>query len=561
MELPHRFVPTTSKFVSPVKIVSQYGHSSGISSVAFSPDARFFASADREGWVRIWSLETLDVLGIYRIPFECRSISWESTNAIVCRSEHDVRRIELNQDAEDVVAAERDVSDNVIRLIGEPEAERDGDHLVIRCGEMRFEHEISGLLDFAMDPCERYVAVVSQSAILAFDTYHDDCLLRLDAPNEHAWCGLHMFCRGSYFTALLDDGSVYQFDAIEKKSTCLYRISDRVTAWDFSRNELLIYGNERGILTIYDIANRALLLRTPRAPIAFSAVFPSPEKTGFVALRKESATAFLNQSQEILSASPLPSPLCVACAGSRYAEVLAACADHGVYRLKLDENTIQKLGVLHGDVDVMTASGENVVLHEKSGQFAFLDGAKFTPIDVHLENVRALALSENGKNIAALTDTGIDVFERTGKQAARHFDVTQVAQMTFGKDKTAQTIVLFHRDLTLSAVEIQTGEKRELGRLCLENGVVLSVAPAAKSFVFVLVASEHGQLSILKVGLNSGKSTLALRVFVVGTQIWGAAESQDSVYLRNDATCLRIISGLKAFSVEDWSRSEPLALF
>ena len=64
VDLPHRFVPTTSKFVSPVRIVSQFGHGAAVTRVSFSPCLRYFASLDASGWLRIWVLETLDILVI-----------------------------------------------------------------------------------------------------------------------------------------------------------------------------------------------------------------------------------------------------------------------------------------------------------------------------------------------------------------------------------------------------------------------------------------------------------------------------------------------------------------
>ena len=56
VDLPRRFVPTSSRFVSPVRIVVQSGHEAGITAVAFSPCTRFFASADSSGCVKIWGL-------------------------------------------------------------------------------------------------------------------------------------------------------------------------------------------------------------------------------------------------------------------------------------------------------------------------------------------------------------------------------------------------------------------------------------------------------------------------------------------------------------------------
>ena len=565
MELPHRFVPTTSKFVSPVTIVSQYGHAAAITAVAFSGDSQYFASADADGWARIWSLETLDILGIYLLDFRCETLTWEGNRALVCRGGDRERRIEIELDPEDDVQAPKDVplTGGIIRLIGEPEASRDGDVLRITYNDQEFVHEIPGLANFVMDPCERYVAAVSPSVVYAFNAYEDETVLELKAPEGRKWCGIHMFWRGSYFSALLDDGSIYIFDAIGKKIDCAMRGRGEICAWNFSDKELILYGDRRGTLTVYDVTEHAILLQTPRCPVTFCAVYPSPEKTGFVALRTESASAFLGQSQEILSAAPLPAAWCASCAGSQYSEVVVACSDSRVYRLKLDDNSIATIATTKGEtVDAVAATAAGVFMHYVSGKFAFHDasGTRALAWD-SADKPRQVAISESGAVLAALFGDRIELYDRTQHAVVRRIDIADIEQIAFGKEKSANSLIAFRHDLAVISIDIESGESRELNRLDIEHARIVSVAPAAKSFVYVLLEMEHGQIAIMRVGLNSGKSSLVLRVFLVGTQIWGATENSDSVYLRSDATCLRIISGLKAFSVEDWTRSEPLALF
>ena len=76
MELPHRFVPTASKFVSPVRIVAQTGHRGVIVALAFSPCHRYLAASDSDTTVKVWCIENLDVVGSYRIGFVADQLKW-----------------------------------------------------------------------------------------------------------------------------------------------------------------------------------------------------------------------------------------------------------------------------------------------------------------------------------------------------------------------------------------------------------------------------------------------------------------------------------------------------
>lgn len=563
VDLPHRFVPTTSKFVSPVRIVTQCGHGCRIVSVAFSPCSRFFASADEDGWVRIWSIETLDILGIYLLDFECGKLIWDATDAVVCQGQNAERRIEFMELEESAAKCgiDSDASGNVIRLLGAPEFEHEGDILKILYGGDVFEHQIPGLFQVEMDPCERYIVALSPQAASVFSVFDGSLIMEQKASDNHRWCAAHIYWRGDFFTILEDDGAIWQGYPANQKIECVLKGNAPVTAWDLSGKSLIIYGDCRGNLTIFDLEQRTLCLRTPRRPRDFCAVYPSPEKVGFVALRTESATAFFSHSQEILSAAPLPGSVRASCAGTLFSEVIAACSDGSIYRLKLDENAISKICTFDRPVDVMASSSNCLLVHYEDGGLAINSGKTLELLDWHVDGCKALAVSENGKSFACLLSDHIEIFDRTGKTDIRRIEIQDAVQIAFGKDKTANQLLAFMKDLRVISIDLRTGECSELNRLDLEHGRIISVAPAAKSYVFVLAASEHGQLVVLKVGLNSAKSSQVLRIFAVGTQIWGAASNEQSVCLRNDASCLRIISGLKAFSIDDWSRSEPLALF
>ncbi len=561
--LPHRFVPTTSKFVSPVRIVAQYGHGNTVTAVAFSPCQRLIASTDADGWLYIWSFETLEVLGIYDLSFQCSRITWNN-QAVICSGNGQERTIEFNDDdfLVDNQTPLPDVSNNVIRLLDAPEASREGDTLIITSGSQSFEHTIPQLISFTLDPCERYVITISPDAVQVFSAFENKCLMTLDAPNSHKWCGMHLNWRGDFATILLDNGQIWNCDPVRLKSECVHNDNSSVTAFDFSHDNHLVYGNPNGVLTIFDIPSRAVLFRTPRKPIAFNAVFPTPEKVGFMALRPESATAFFSHSKEILSASPLPAKLLCACPGTLFSELLCACTDNAVYRLKLDDNTITKVCSTSKQTVMMTASGASLLLLYADGSADFFDGKSLSPIHWNAPQIPcAIALSDNAKTFAAAWNDHVEIIDRTAKSDPRHITVNAPEQIAFGREKSANSLLVFTRDAAVHVFDIRSGECTISQPLCLPTGRILSVAPAAKSYIHILAATEHGQFAILKIGLNTAKSSLVLRIFSTGTQIWGAALTEDAVSIRNDAPPLRIISGLKAFSIDDWSRSEPLSIY
>lgn len=562
VDLPHRFVPTSSQFISPVRIVMQNGHDDAIVAVAFSPCERFCASADAHREVKIWALETLDVLGTYLLEFDCTALEWDASDALVCTGTNEKRLITFLENGENAKSeALDDFSGRIIRLLGAPEAEAEGDVLRIHYQDNVFEHVVPGLIHYQMDPCERYVIAHAPNRITVFSAFDDSEIMRLDAVAGHVWCGMHLSSRGDACTVLADDGAIWWIDPIKKSSQCLMAGKTHVCASDFGGDRWVLYGDNRGNLTIYDMQEKTLVLRTPRRAREFCAMYPASEKSGFVALRSESATAFFSHSQEILSAAPLPGAWRASCAGSLFSEVIVACSDHVIYRLKLDENTITRCTRVDKEVDALACTWSNLLIHHTDGNMSFHDGNKMLAMDWLVpEKPLAMAISENGKNLAVLTSNGIEIRDRAGK-LNQNIQISGVGQMIFGKEKSANQLLLFMHDLRIMTMDIRTCEITELNRLSIEHARLVSVASCAKSYCSVLLDTEHGQRMVLKVGLNSGKSSIALRVFATGTQIWGAATDEQSVYARTDATALRIISGLKAFSLEDWTRSEPLGKY
>ena len=565
-ELPHRFVPTTSKFVSPVRIVAQTGHRGGIVVLAFSPNHRFLAASDRDSVVKVWCLETLDVIGSFRIGFVAHKLEWESSLALVCSDDTHEYRIQFEQESdEETDAADASFSTmGYIPLLDAPSFAVEEGSVVVRRGENEYVHELPGEIQAVMDTCERYVMAWIPKLVEVYDTASDKTFVSLHAEEGDAWRHVYQTRYGEYILAV-SEKKVWQFNPVKDKAVCTATFSTQITADAFDSTGILALGDCNGNIAIYSGAEKSIIFKTPRFARSFISLFPSPEKAGLIAFRDESVTAFMGASQEILSSSPLPAVLTAACAGACYTEVLIACEDRIIYRLNLNNNSIVRICETKNIIDGFAAAGDNLVLHAKDGTLSFFDGAVERPLSLACDTpVRAIAINETATLAAVALDSKLHIWDLRKDVSVQEYEISDVSAISFGKDKTADSVLVFLADHRIMLGSASADALTLLNRFedaALEYSRILSVAPAAKSFVFVLCEIDHGQYAIVRVGLNSGKSSIVLRVFVAGTQIWGAAVNDNSVQLREDASCLRIVQGLTSYSVQDWSRSEPLAIF
>ncbi len=563
MELPHRFVPTASKFVSPVRIVSQTGHRGSIAAMAFSPCQRYIAASDSDSTVKIWCIDNLDVIGSFRIGFVATELHWDGNRAVDCKSEEKQFRIEFEIEA-DETEEKGDIysRSGYIPLLGAPEYDFDAKKVTVRRGDDIFEHSIKGAFQVSMESCERYVVAVSKEIVEIYDTSSDNVICSLKADEDDAWQQV-FFAELGNFVMIVSSNTVWQFDPIREKPTCIVKTPAQVTTEVYSKKGILALGDVNGNLTLISAAKKAIVLRTPRFAKSFGAMFPSPDKAGFVAFREESVTAFMGVSQEILSSAPLPAPLHAACAGSCYTEVVAACEDGNVYRLKLDTNDIVKLAQVSEKIRTLASFDEQFVAVCEN-HVIFFDGIKQNVLKASSEGVTMVALNENASEAAILYQDRLERWNLSQNACVQSLKIHDGSVVFFGKEKTSGSVFVITQSLDVMAAASGASSFEKLNALddpALLNARPISCAPAAKSFAFVLCEINHGQYAVVRVGLNSGKSNIVQRVFVAGMQIWGAAANDQSVQLRNDANCLRIVQGLTTYSVDDWSRSEPLAIY
>lgn len=566
LDLPHRFMPTSNKFVSPVRIVAQIGHTQSVTALAFSACKRYLASGDQGGDVKLWLLESLELLGTYRLNHGILSLIWEgNSSALRCFHEAGEELLSLVEHVEDALLVEvaEAPRSGYIAMLDAPVVVREGDSLRIVRGSHETVHALAGLEHWQMDVFERYVVAQSPAAVEVYGVSDGKLLLDLPAIDGDVWVDVFISERGGGVVAVSLEGELWHFDALKAEPRCVFRNASRLTSHCLLGNVLAL-GDVNGTVTLYDIDALNIDCRIPRAPKSFRCLFPSPDKLGLIAVRDETVSAYLGLSQEILSASPLPAALVAACAGSIYTEVVVACADDAVYRLKLDSNDIEKLCVLTKPCASMAYSQGAILMHCLDGSLMLFDGEKWIDLELSYAEVQALALSEDLLEAAILTPDAVDIIELKAKELVRTVSHGGLVDLSYCKAKTQEKLLLFAVDGSAWTPDNAFKGLIEFTRadaISALRGKLISLAPGQGGAVFVLLEVDHGQIVVLRVNGKNGKSDIVLRLFVASGQIWGATTQEQSVQLRDDASFLRIVVGQKAYSIADWSRSEPLAIF
>ena len=563
VDLPQRFVPTASKLIRHANAVLQCGHNAPVACVKFSPNSAYIASADAGGTLLIWAFDTLDVLGAYRLDFLCTRIEWRRSGKLACLGSGGAERI-IDLDAGDGSifpedAAEPDAS-RIIRFIGTPEIEVLPDACEIRYGDDVFPHEVKGLKRAQIEPCERYAVAVSPSELRILPISGDGDLLRIEAPQNTAWIDFVISKRGDFVVALLDDSTFYHIDPAKLRAETVALRHGRITAADLTDDAFIAYGNEAGNVGVYQVSRRASCLRTARKPHDFAAAYPSPESSGFIGLRPESATAFLGNSNEILPSDPLPAPVTASCAGSASSEFIAACADGHIYQIRLGSGTIRRRADAVNDVAAICACGDACAFCDVSGNlFVFSGSGPIASAAQAIAIPKKIAAAENGSAVACLYDGEIVVHSvKKTSSKPQHFAVSHCADIAFCREKTAQNLILIEDGLSVSILSLKDGSVSDLCRIDIACGRYISYAYARKSAIFALCEGEPGHKIVVEINLKTGKASEVLRILSCGRQIWAAAVSPEILLLRNDVSPVKIVSAFKAFSLEDWTRSEPL---
>ena len=560
VNLPQRFVPSSNQILSPAHLVSQTGHDTRITAVSFSPCLHFFASADADGWVKIWNGETLDVLGSYLLDFECSSLVWDGLHALVCRGTGSdaERRIVLDTD-QSPASSTPDAPDpsRVIRLIGAPELETSGDTLRVLYNDESMEYGIPGLARAALEPCERYGVAMGTRTLIVVSAFEREVLVELKAPEGQTWCDFVISWRGDFVAAVASDGSIWEIIPLKRESRCLHHETTQATALAFGSDTLVLVGDYRGNLSIYDLARHALLLRTPRCLPNFVARFASPRRPGFIGIRPESLTAYFGHSQEILTSAPLPA-LCRASApATAYCEIAMACEDGGVYRLKLDTGFIRKCFDTPTRVVAVAASDSAVATCDADGRVLICDDRKLSKLSLTLNGEPSgMAISDDASGLAFLVNGSLILATLPEHDAPVSIAMPGVVAMAFVD--SSDRLFAVTQTLHLLVIHSREATVTDLGVIPVEHARPVSISRASDHALYLLCATEHGQDVIVRVDPESMETTECLRILSQNRQIWATSDKPQKVSIRNDATALRIVHGLQTFSPDDWSRSEPV---
>lgn len=558
--LPQRFVPTVNTSIHADHIVIQTGHSGSVTAAKFSPCLKYFASADADGWLKIWVVDTLDILINRFLGFACHKIDWIENHTLKCTGNEKISLVELpyeNDGGEAYNLSPEPDASRIIRLLGSPEAVCDDNILRVSYQEQTFEYGIPALQEAVIEPCERYVVARSPQKLVVASAFEQNILISVDAPKNFTWLGFKIDKRGDNVFALCNDGSIWLINANARSASQIHRLHTEIRTFDFGDDTLLLVGDVLGCLAIFDLRSHTLMLKTPRECLNFISAIPSPEKLGFIALRPNSATAYLTPSHEILSAAPLPSAAVSACAGQRYSEILVACEDSAVYRMKLDENTITKLFITTDPAKSLACAGNAVAFITKNGQLGANIGSRTVFRGEAAPSAKTLAINEDASRIIILHDSKIEILTLSpdSRPKISKIDADSPSLAIFcAKDKNRAYIL--SQNMTLCALDTDACTLLPISDPLPECAFPISLAPASANSFFALFKDTNGHDAICRFS-NKAAPCVLMRIMAQGRQIW-AAEEDNRLMIRDDATPLRVCENFKSTGVEDWLRSEPL---
>jgi len=563
IDIPHRFVPSMIKFVDPVSISPQTGHASAIHAMAFCPLAEHLASLDVDRWLKVWKLESMELISSSRVA-SLGEVVWLDQLSLKVYNESGIIaqfNYAAKQEAEE---APQDAGYNLY-LIDSLSAEKTESGLRISIGEEQWEHELADLFDYCIDPIERFVALASPNLVEIIDCQSRASIVTFPAQDASPWKGIWLSSHGDLLLAFSQNGKVFAFDPMRPKPTLLVEIIDGFASFTVYQDHLLALANKLGNILIYDLRKRAIAFKTARKLPGFKYMFPSPQKLGFIALREESVSAYLFSSQEIQPASPLPSPVACACAGELYVEIIAAFYDNKVYRLKLDSNDIEVLSSFPETPRIIAYAGDMLIAYAENMGFVFFDGEQNIKLKIEAKTqASALALHEKGRYFASYHDNQrLAIYRIAEHEIIADIAVERASALVFGRGKSANSLFILDQDLLVWKYDTESHEISVFQNLseCVPNGIAITMSIAERGFAHVLIQGEQEQYYVLKLGLNTAKCSEAMRVLCIGQQIVGALFEGNRLYLRKDATSLRIVRDMQTFIPSDWARSEPLAIF
>lgn len=561
VDLPQRFVPTSSKSIQHANVVLQCGHNAPVVAVKFSPDLAYFASADARGIVLVWAFDTLDILGSYRIGFAPHRLEWRNDGFLRCTNQTQSFDIDLQVDAQTYLSSGATPLDasRVIRFINSPEIEFHSDNCTIHYGDDAFVYSIPNILQAEIEPCERYGIILAKKKLLIANTAQDEEWLSIDAPQDAEWRQFYISTRGNFVVAIRSDSRIFHLDPIQRTYESVSLSHKSITAYDACCDAYILLGCDNGNVSVYDIATQKIVLSTPRSPLDFVANYPSPARAGFIGLRSESATAFLGASQEILTSAPLPAPVVASCAGATSSEFIAACTDHFIYKIQLESNDIHKICHFSSTPKLLAANGDALAyLDEDDMLWLVSPNGKTSTVANSVKNAKSLTVSDNGASVAVLYAHALTLY--TIKKSAVdsvNFDIEECSSIAIIREKTQTNIVLFLNDLSISMLNTKDGSIQNIGVIDGLNSDFISYAYAPKGQIFALYSDAQGHLVVVRIALKTSEIEEVLRVFTSGRQILGVAVSHDALLMRNDVTMLKIVKDFKAYTLDDWTRSDP----
>jgi len=567
VDYAHLVTPQKIRLSRHVNLVPQTGHYMPILSLAFEPQSSVLAALDATPCVRLWTLDPPEVLLIAPIAVDTVStVSWLPDQRIVVSQR---RQDETTYWSRPPAGGERwRVAVNEAELF---EGAQRGPHVVqtkkgislVREDGTQFPiPKTSKVIKFALDPLLRYVATIQGSRLVTYDLEGGRVLRDLDVHSVEI-NDLALSSTGQWILSADKSGLLLRTDPLrEERSKVVRRMPSEATAVAVDpTDEFVAVGDVTGQVSFLSLEDGGRLFATPKGVREFEGELPLLEDVGYVGLRGENFTAYLEPNHSILPVRPLPAPAVSYCPGLEFPLLNVALDDGQVFEVDLSNETLSQRARAPWPLTRMAVSEYGVVGVGEGGIWSFDgDDEEIRPCN---GVVLAVAINRAGDLEAFAYADRVEVRSTRGKGKLSTLQAPDIIGMAFSTFKSKETLVVVDQGRVLWRWDLDNERLVRIGVVEPEPGLapitqVLSLHSDADGTIRGLAKGENDHRFIVAFDLVTATARLLLGIVVVGRQIAATYDSEGTWLRQDEERSVRVIQDLQALNIKEWSRSADM---